>query len=325
MMQRRTLLRSTVAAAIGTGAGLRGAWAQADFPSRPVRIVVPYAPGGASDVLARAVAEHMTKMFAHPTVVENRAGASGTTASDQVSRAAPDGYTLVMGTSASHSVNTVVFPKTYDPLTAFAPVALVTRVPNVVFVAASSPVKTMQDLVALMKSDAGVAVAVSGPATSGRFAVELLKAKLGVQPTVVPYGGSAPAVADVRAGHTPVGVTDLLAPSQLIKSGDLRALAVTGLRRAPALPSVPTVAETVSPGFDAVAWNALFAPAGTPAAVVEKLNAAVRATLQSSELRQRLESQGQDIAVGSPSELAQFMRDDIARWKSVAETNKLTF
>lgn len=301
------------------------AFAAEPYPSKPIKIVVPYAPGGASDTLARAVAETMTQSLGQPAIVENRPGASGTTGSEQVARAAPDGYTLVMGTSASHSVNTVVFPKTYDPITAFTPVALVTRVPNVFFVSPTLPVHTMQELLAYLKANPGTPIATGGPATSGRFAAELLMAKLGVSLTVVPYLSSAPAVGDVRSGQVKIGVTDLLAPTAMIRNGDLRAIAITGLKRAPALPGVPTVAETVAPGFEAVAWNAMLAPPGTPADIVAKLNAAVRKTFESQATRQRFESSGQEISIGSPEELTQFMRDDIARWKSVAASNKLTF
>lgn len=317
-------LKLSVCAVFGFLGGMAPSLAQ-DFPNRPIKIVVPYAPGGAADSLARAVGETMSRTLGQAVAIENRTGASGTTGSDMVSRSAPDGYTLVMGTSASHSVNTVVFAKTYDPLTAFAPVALVTRVPNVLFVSRSLPIHTMQELVAYLKANPGTPIATGGPATSGRFAAELLKAKLGLSLTIVPYLSSAPAVADVRVGHVQIGVTDLLAPTPFIKSGDVRAIAVTGLQRAPALPQVPTVAETVSPGFDAVAWNGLFAPPGTPDAVVERLNAAVRKTFESPDARKKFESLGQEIAVSSPAELTQFIREDIARWKAVAATNKLTF
>jgi len=322
-MDRRAVLKSALIVA-GAPLASQLAWAQ-EFPNRTIRIVVPYAPGGASDVLSRAVAETMTKTLGQSAVVENRPGASGTTASEQVSRAAPDGHTLVMGTSASHSVNTVVFPKTYDPVTAFAPVALVTRVPNVIFVNPSLPVNTMAELVAYLKANPGAGIAVSGPATSGRFAAELLVAKLGLSVTIVPYGGSAPAVADVRAGHAKVGLTDLLAPTPFIRSGDVRAIAVTSMRRAPAMAQLPTVAETVSPGFDAVAWNALFAPPGTPQPILAKLNEVVRKTFEAPEMRARFEQLGQEVAIGSPAELTQFIQDDIARWKGVAASNKLTF
>ena len=322
-MDRRAVLKSALLAA-GAHLASQSAWAQ-EFPNRAIRIVVPYAPGGASDVLSRAVAETMTKTFGQSAIVENRPGASGTTASEQVSRAAPDGHTLVMGTSASHSVNTIVFPKTYDPVTAFAPVALVTRVPNVIFVNPSLPVHTMAELVAYLKANPGAGIAVSGPATSVRFAAELLVAKLGLSVTIVPYGGSAPAVADVRAGHAKVGLTDLLAPTPFIRSGDVRAIAVTSLRRAPAMTQLPTVAETVSPGFDAVAWNALFAPPGTPQPILAKLNEVVRKTFEAPEMRARFEQLGQEVAIGSPAELTQFIQDDIARWKGVAATNKLSF
>jgi len=176
-------------------AGLLASTAPAqEFPSRPVRIVVPYAPGGASDTLARAVSETITRTLGQPAPVENRPGASGTTGSEAVSRAAPDGHTIVMGTSASHSVNTVVFPRSYDPVTAFTPIALVTRVPNLIFVSRSLPVNTVQELVSYLKAHPGTPIAVGGPATSGRFAAELLQSRLGIQLTIVPYAGSTPAM-----------------------------------------------------------------------------------------------------------------------------------
>jgi tripartite-type tricarboxylate transporter receptor subunit TctC len=323
LVKRRLLLRSIAGGMALTISGL--AVAADPFPSRPIKIVVPYAPGGASDMLGRAVAETMTRSFGQPAIVENKGGASGTTGSDVVSRSPADGYTLVMGTSASHSVNTVVFPKTYDPLTAFSPVALVTRVPNVIFVSPSFPAQNMQELVAYLKAHPQTPIGVGGPATSGRFAAELLMAKLNVTLTVVPYVSSAPVVAEVRAGQITLGITDTQTATAMIRSGDLRALAVTSRQRTHSLPDVPTVAETVSPGFEAVAWNALFAPPGTPPAVVAMLNAAVRKTFESAEARRRFEAAGQEIAVSTPDELRAFMREDIARWKGVAATNKLAF
>lgn len=296
-----------------------------EFPSRVIRIVVPYAPGGAADSLARAVGESMFQHMGQPVVIDNKPGASGTTGSLLVSRAAPDGYTLVMGTSASHSLNTVCLPGSYDPVIAFAPVALVTRVPNLLFVARSLPVQNIEELVAYLKAHLGTGIAVGGPATSGRFAAELLMAKLRLDITVVPYAGSTPATADVRAGHVPVGLTDLLSPLPFIRSGDLRPVALTGLSRTASLPGVPTVADTVSPRFDAVAWNALFAPPGTPDSIVRKLNESVRKTFVDAAVRQKFEGLGQEIAVSSPAELKKFIEEDVARWKAVAQTNKLSF
>ena len=299
--------------------------AAGDYPSKPIRIVVPYAPGGGSDVLARIIGEGLPREWGQPVVIENKPGASGTTASEAVSRAAPDGYTLVMGTSASHSVNTVVFAETYDPLTAFAPVALVTLTPNVLFTSPALEVKSIDQLVQYMKDNKGSALAIGGPATSGRFAAELFQSELGVELTLVPYGGSTPAVTDVRAGHVKVGITDVLAPSPFIKNGDLRAIAVTSMERVKSMPDVPTLNETVAPGFDAVAWNAMFAPPGTPAAVIDKLNAGIRKVMSQPEVKQKVESMGQQLAVGSPEDLAKFMQQDIAKWKGVAQSNQLKF
>lgn len=318
--------RSALAAFSGIAALMAPSWARpAQFPSKPIRLIVPYAPGGASDLLARAVAESMTKTFGQPVVVQNKPGASGTTGSEMVARSAPDGYTIVMGTSASHSLNTVVFANSYDPVTAFTPIALVTRVPNLVFVPSSSEATDLASLVRYLKANPGTGVAVGGPATSGRFAAELMVAKLRVELNVVPYQGSTPAMTDVLAGHVKLGITDLLSPMPFISNKELRPIALTGLKRAPVLPDVPTIAEKMVPGFDAVAWNALFAPPGTPADVVERLNAATRKTFESEEVRSRFEALGQEVAVGSPEELRNFVANDVARWKEVANANKLTF
>lgn len=322
-MKRRRLLQSALAMAAVPGS--IGRAHAGDFPSRVIRIVVPYAPGGAADSLARAVGESMFQHLGQPVVIDNKPGASGTTGSLMVSRAAPDGYTLVMGTSASHSLNTVCLPGSYDPVRAFTPVALVTRVPNLVFVSRSLPVQNIEELIAYLKAHPGTGIAVGGPATSGRFAAELLMAKMQVQLTVVPYAGSTPATADVRAGHVPVGLTDLLSPMPFIRSGDLRPIALTGLNRASALPAVSTIAETVSPRFDAVAWNALFAPPGAPEPIVRKINKSVRKAFEDAGVRQKFEGLGQEIAISSPAELKRFMEEDIARWKAVAQTNKISF
>jgi tripartite-type tricarboxylate transporter receptor subunit TctC len=323
MNQRRQILLASASLAVSM-AGPGVAQAQ-EFPSRSIRIVVPYAPGGAADFLARLIGQEMTRMFGQSVVIENRPGASGTTGSEMVARTPPDGYNLVMGTSASHSVNVIAFKDTYDPVTAFSPVALVTRAANVIVAHPSFGARTVNELITFLKANPGTPMATAGPATSGRFAAELLMAQLGVKITLVPYKSSAPAIADVMAGHTPLGITDALAPTAMIRSGSVRPVAVTSAKRVPSLPDVPTLAETVAPGFEAVAWNALFAPPGTPAPVRQKLNRAVVEIVNQSENRKRIEALGQEIAVGSPEDLTAFIKADIAKWKDIAQRNQLKF
>jgi tripartite-type tricarboxylate transporter receptor subunit TctC len=323
MNPRRKLL--IAGAALGASLPGIGPVMAQEFPSRSIRIIVPYAPGGAADFLARLIGQEMTRMFGQSVVIENRPGASGTTGSEMVARTAPDGYNLVMGTSASHSVNTIAIKDTYDPVTAFSPVALVTRAANVIVAHPSFEAQTIADLIRLLKAKPGTPMATAGPATSGRFAAELMMARLDVKITLVPYKSSAPAIADVMAGHTPLGITDALAPTPMIRNGTVRAIAVTSAKRVPSLPDVPTLAETVAPGFEAVAWNALFAPPGTPAAVLSKLNRAVVEIVNQPDNRKRIEALGQEIAVGSPQDLTNFIKADIAKWKDIAARNQLQF
>jgi tripartite-type tricarboxylate transporter receptor subunit TctC len=323
--RRSILLGAAVAAALPATPGARAQGA-AGFPNRTIRIVAPYAPGGGADIQARVLGAEMQRIFGQNVVVENRTGASGVTGSEHVARSAPDGYTLVMGSSASHSVSVVAMPGLpYDPLRDFAPVALTSVIPNILVVHNSVPARTMEELVTWLRANPGTAIATAGPTSSGRFAAEILKANLQLDVTIAPYRGAAPAIADLAAGHVKVGVMDASPIFPVLRSGAARALAVTGSRRARALPDVPTVAETVLPGYEAVAWIAMFAPAGTPPDIIATLNGALREAAQSQTVRDRFEQTGAEIAIGTPEELTAFMRADIERYTAVARSAQLRF
>ena len=278
------------------------AFAQA-YPNHSIRLVVPFPAGGTTDILARDVAKRLTDTLGQPVVVDNRPGAAGNIGADLVAKAAPDGYTLLMGTVGTHAINSSLYAKMpYDHVKDFVPVVLVAGVPNVLVVNPSVPVNSVADLIKLAKAKPGsINFASSGSGTSIHLSGELFKTMAGVDITHVPYKGSSPALADLMGGQVQIMFDNLPSSLALIRSGKLRAVAVTSLKRAPALPDVPTVAESGLPGFEASSWFGILAPAGTPAPIVAKLNAEVNKWLQSPEAKEQLGAQGAEIAGGTPN------------------------
>ncbi len=260
------------------------------YPTKPIRLVVPFPPGGATDILAREVAKHLTEAWGQSVVVDNRPGAGGNIGSELVAKAAPDGYTLEMGTVGTHAINASLYSKMpYDHVKDFVPVILVAGVPNVLEVNPSVPVNSVQELIAYAKANPGkLNFASSGAGTSIHLSGELFKVMAGVQMTHVPYKGSAPALQDLLGGQVQLMFDNLPPSLPQIKAGKLRALAVTSTTRAPALPDVPTVAEAGLPGFEASSWFGVLAPAGTPPAIVAKLNAEIAKWLTSPEAKEKL-------------------------------------
>jgi tripartite-type tricarboxylate transporter receptor subunit TctC len=295
-----------------------------DLPNRPIRIIVPYPAGGGTDVQARIVAEHMAAM-GQPVVVENRSGASGVIGSEAVARSAPDGTTIVFGTSASHAVNAVVMKRLpYDPIKDFAPITLVATLPNGIIAAPSFPARTVPELVKYLKDHPGTSYGTSGPTSSGRFAGELLQAQLNVKMTLIPYKGGSQAAADVVAGHVPIGIFDIGGLAPMLLGGQVRAIAFTGTNRLAAYPDVPTVAEASGlKDFAAEAWVAAFAPAATPPAIVQKLNAAIRQALARPDVKQSIEKTGAVVRAGSPDELRAFIAAEIGKWGELARKNNI--
>jgi tripartite-type tricarboxylate transporter receptor subunit TctC len=309
---------------MGLIAGIGLAAAQDSYPSQPIKIIVGYAPGGNVDVPARLFAPELSRILGAPIVIENRPGASGVPAAEMVMRAKPDGYTLIWGTSASHSVSVVAMaPLSFDPVKDFAPITLISRDGNVIVATPNFPATDLKAFVDYIKAHPRTPIGTSGPATSGRFAVELMKPKLGMELKVVPYRSAGPLLVDVVGGHVPLGILGASTAVPLIKEGKVKAIAVTSIKRLSVLPDVPTFDETVSKGFEAVAWSALYAPPGTPEAIVAKVNAAMKQVSHVPAIRKWFDESGLDVPMGSPKELVEFMKDDIQKWVQVAKDNDL--
>ncbi|WP_425066514.1 Bug family tripartite tricarboxylate transporter substrate binding protein [Reyranella sp.] len=300
-------------------------WAQ-DFPSRPLKLVVPYAPGGGADSVARIVAKKVSENIGQPIVIENKGGAGSIVGTDLVAKAEPDGYTLLLGQSGPISINPAVYKSLpYDPVKDFAPITMTTAYPYILVVNAESPAKTLQEFVALAKSKpGGLNYGSTGVGAANHLVAELFASKAGLKMTHVPYRGTALAVGDLVSGTLNVVFGDPISVLPHIKSGKLRALAVTSLERSPVAPEVPTVAESGYPGFEALAWHGILAPAKTPPAVVNKLNAEIVKALADPATRELLEKQAMQTVGNSPEAFAAFIQKDIATWKAVAAAANVT-
>jgi len=327
-MMMRILERCILAALVAVSAAHASAQ---PYPNKPIRLVVPFPPGGTTDILARDVGQHLTEIWKQPVVIDNRPGAAGNVGSDIVAKSAPDGYTLLMCTVSSHAINPGLYSKLpYDHIKDFAPVILVARVPNVLEVNPGVPVYTVADLIKLAKEKPGeINFASSGSGTSIHLSGELFKTMTGVNMVHVPYKGSAPAITDLIGGQVQVMFDNLPSSLQQIKAGKLRAIAVTSAQRSPALPDLPTIAESGLPGFEATSWFGVLAPAGTPPAIVNRLNAEINKWLQSPDGKEKLLAQGALIdprgesvtAGGSPEQFAAFIRAETEKWAKVIKAS----
>ena len=303
----------------GIVALLPGAFAAAqNFPDKAVLMIAPFPAGGSVDLVARAVAQQMSESWKQPVVVANRPGAGGNIGAEAVARAAPDGYTLLMGTTALAS-SPALYPKlAYDLTRDLAPVGLVVTMSNVLAVHPSLPARSVRELLALAKARPGTLDSASaGVGSSNHLALVLFNTMTGANIVHVPYKGAAPAVADVMGGHVAMTFVPIAAAVPPVKSGRLRALAVTGAARSPALPEVPTLSAAGVPGYEATSWNALFAPGATPRELVQKINGALAASLRAPKVRDVLMSSGADAAGGSPDDLARFVRSEMEKWGKV--------
>ena len=318
------MTRKFVSQLVTAGAMLAAGCAFAQpYPSKSVKIVVPFPPGGPTDVVGRLVASKLGESLGQQFVVENRAGAGGTVGSEAVAQAAADGYTLLYGSTSTLAMAPSLYRKLgYDPRKSFAPVSLVSSGPLLVAVNASVPAATLAQLVALAKEKPGALnYGSAGNATPPHLAAELFKSLAAVDLVHVPYKGGAPALQAVTAGEVQLIFEGLVTLLPQIRAGRLRALAITGSARDPALPDVPTVAEAGLPAFQVTFWSGLVAPAGTPADVVASLNAALRKSLASAELRETLGRQGLAPAGNSPAEFARFIETEIARWEQAVRVS----
>lgn len=297
-----------------------GATAQAqDYPSGTVKLTVGFAPGGGNDILARVLAEKLQEAFGKPFVVENRPGASGVIAVDTVKRAAPDGLTLLVGPSSAMTVNPIMLKNvSYDPVKDFTPIATIGYFPLIVAAHPAVPAKTLTELIALAKAEPGK-INYSSAASSFQIVTEFFAQRAGIKLQMVPYKGSAPAVLGVVANEVAFTFGDIAAVLPQIQAGKLKALAVTTAKRVPSLPDVPTIAESGLPGFDISLWSALFAPVGTPAQIVSKLEREVRRIVALPDVRARMSTLGVEPAGTPGAELPKRITDEIEMFRKVAE------
>jgi tripartite-type tricarboxylate transporter receptor subunit TctC len=292
-----------------------------DYPTHPIRLVVPYAAGGGADSVARIVAKRVGETIGQPIVIENRGGAGSIIGAELVKKSSPDGYTLLLGQSGPISINPAVYRDLpYDPLKDFAPVTMTTAYPYIMVVSPALGVKTLQEFVALAKSKTDqLNYGTTGVGAANHLVTELFDRKAGIRMTHIPYRGTALAVTDLIAGQVQVVFADPISALPHIKAGTLLALAVTSKERSPVAPEVPTIAESGYPGFDAIAWHGILAPANTPTAIINRLNAEIVAALKDPETKGLLEKQAMQTVGNSPQAFADFIRQDIAIWKEVAE------
>lgn len=293
------------------------------WPQRPIKIIVPYTAGGASDITARLLAERLTLKFGQPVMVENRAGASGIIGTEAVAKAAPDGYTLVF-VASSHVVNKALFPTlSYDPIKSFTPIIHTANVQLVMVVPATLPVASVSEMIALAKAKPGAySYASSGSGSNPQFFAEMFKQAAGLDIVHVPYKGSTAAHVDLLAGRTHLMFDALASVLPHVKSGKLRLLAVAGASRSPLLPDVPTVAEAGLTGFGATSWGAVLAPVGTPKPVIDRLHQEIAAILGSAEVKDRLAALGAEVVASTPEQLAELMRREESRYtRMVRELN----
>ena len=304
-------------AAVALGIAGANAFAQA-FPSRPVKVVVPYPAGGVVDIIARAVGERAAPALGQPVVVENRTGAASNIGTEAVAQSAPDGHTLVLA-SPAHTVNVSLYPKlSWHPIRSFEPVIMVGVIPNVVVVHPTVPAKSLAELVALAKARPGqLNYASAGSGSSVHLATEMLKQAAGVFMLHIPYRGQPEATTAIVTGEVQLMALTMALAKPRIENGQLRGLAVTTPKRSAAMPDLPTVAESGYAGFDVSTWFAFLAPASTPAAVVQRLNAELGAAIRHPDVEKRLRAAGAELNPGTPQDLRRFLETDVERWAKV--------
>jgi tripartite-type tricarboxylate transporter receptor subunit TctC len=297
----------------------------AQYPNKPLRLIVPFAPGGSTDIFARLIGERAALTLGQPVVVENKPGAAGNIGANEVAKAAPDGYTLLMATTGVMAINNALYKNmTYDAAKDLEPVVYVASITNVLIVPPDFPAKNVAELIAMAKKEPGkLAFASSGAGASTHMSAELFKSMTGTDILHVPYKGSGPAMPDLMSGRVHMMFENAPGAVPHIKAGKLRALAQTGLKRSPALPDVPTVAESGVPGYESLSWSGIAVPAGTPRAVVERLNKDLNSVLSTAEMRQKLAEQGAEMIGGPPETFAQHIRAEREKWSRLIRANNI--
>lgn len=290
------------------------------FPSKPIRIVVPSAPGDGSDLIARAIGQKLTEAWGQPVVVDNRLGAGGRIGSEVAAKAAPDGYTWIMANAGSHGINQAIYTNLpFDVERDFAPITQIMRAPNVLVVSPSVGVDTIQQFIALLKKNPGkFSYGSGGNGSSAHMSAELFKMMAGVDLVHVPYKGATPALTDLIAGQIAMFLGNLPPAIPFIHNGQVKALAVTSLKRSPQLPNVPTLDEAGLTGFETIAWFGLLAPAGTPKDIIEKTRAEIARIVALPDIRERIVALGGEPVANRPEEFAAIIHNDVVKWKKVA-------
>ncbi len=316
------VMRAALAGLLALAAGTMVATA-ADYPSRPVTIVVGFPPGGASDILARIIADKLGSLLGQPVVVDNRPGAGGNVAGEVVAHAAPDGHTLLLGNNAILATNASLYSKiNFDPVKDFTPISLIGTQANVLVVNNDVPAHSLAELIALAKAKPGkLNFASSGYGLAAHLAGELFKAQAHIDIVHVPYKGSAPALEDVISGQDQMMFATTSGVMGFLKNGQVRALAVTTLKRTAILPDIPTMDEAGLPGFEAATWHGLVAPAGTPPDIIGTLHRAIVETLKDTGVQQKLAALGVDIAPDSPDQFAAYIKSEIPKWAAIIKAS----
>jgi len=322
-MRRVTALKSILSAlalyalgVVASGAAL----AQASYPDKPVRFVVPYPPGGGTDVIARIVQDRFQALLGQPIIIDNKGGAGGSVGSELAARAAPDGHTVLF-TLSSHTINPAIYPKlSFDTIKDFEAVGTVASLPQILVANPQVPANSVAELVALAKAKPELlAYASVGNGSPGHLAGELFKLRTGTQMTHIPYRGGGPAVTDVISGQVPLLWVSIPAAAQFVKAGKLKALAVSTLKRSAAFPEVPTVQETGVPDFEVDSWYAMFVPARTPQPVIDRLNRALNTIVAEPAIREKLLAQGAEGVGGTPQALARIVAAEVPKWAKLAK------
>ena len=317
---RRRLLQASAASTLVTVSSMP--FAQTAFPTKPIRLIVPFAAGGTTDILGRVAAAELSKAFGSQAIVENRSGAGGNIGAEVVAKAAPDGYTLLVCTVGTHGINQALYNKLpFDPIKDFEPVTLLATVPNVLVVHPAVKANNVSELIALAREKPGkLNYASSGNGTSIHLSAELFKSMTRTFMTHIPYRGSAPAITDLMGGQADLMFDNLPTALPFIKSGKLRALGVTTTKSSVALPGVPPIADTL-PGYEASSWFGIVAPAGTPKDIVQKINQALVRALQSPEVRERLINQGAEPVGNTPEQFGDYIKAELLKWSKVVKAS----
>ena len=320
--QRRAigLACATVCALFACSSAL--AQASGGYPNKPIKLVVPYPPGGPTDIVARVVAQKLSEQLGQSIIIDNRPGAGANLGAEAVARSPADGYTLMVATTA-HAINPALFSKlNYSITKDFAPISQLTAGPLVIVATPNLAANNVKELIALAKSKNGeINFASSGNGQSTHLSAELFNAMAGTKMNHIPYKGSAPALTDVMSGQADLMFDTMLSAMPFVKGGKLKAIAVTSAQRSPVAPDIPTIAESGLPGYEAIAWNGLLAPAGTPKEVVDQINAALKKVLEAPDVKQRFDAQGFAAQWGTPADFGKFVQSEVDKWAKVVKTS----